>query len=86
MRFVVLFTVVLMLYGVLRSVNVMNDIAYIKYAQPWLEQRCADAGWLEVAGSPGLYENGTILEYVHADGPAVTDVSPLCSNGLFAFV
>jgi hypothetical protein len=61
MRFVTLFTVVLMLYGVLLSINVMNDFSYLKYSQLWLESRCASAGWTEINGT-GVYENGKMLE------------------------
>ena len=51
MRYVTLVTVVMMLYSVVLSINVMNDLSYIKYAQPWLRERCDKAGWTLVNGA-----------------------------------
>jgi len=72
MRFVMLVTMVMMLYGALLSINVMNDVSYMKYPQPWLRTRCEEAGWTLVENTgmvvdgeyvEELYEGGRILQY-----------------------
>lgn len=39
-RWVVVVTVLSLVYGMLQSINVLADIYYLKFPHPWLEQLC----------------------------------------------
>jgi len=73
MRFIALLNVFAMCYSMLLSINVLNDMAYLKFPMPWITQRCmAEGEWTLVdptcvdkfGDDACQYENGKILKYL----------------------
>ena len=58
-------------YGCMQSINVLNDIYYLKWPQVWLEHLCKDNGWtpvLDVNGSEVTFDTQAEISAVQYEG------------------
>lgn len=55
----------------MQSINVLNDVYYLKWPQVWLEELCKDNGWtpvLDVNGSEVTFDTQAEIEAVQYEG------------------
>jgi hypothetical protein len=58
--------VIFLVLGVIQSFNLLNDLYYLKFPQPWLKKVCADHGWVPLIkeGEPATFDTRAEIQAV----------------------
>lgn len=73
-RWVILASVLMLVFGAIAAVSVIGDVMYVKFPHMWLEELCKDHGWTRVGDefptqteiAAEMYTGGRFVQYISA--------------------